>query len=80
MPGVTRYLVTLGLLCLQTGSGAVTVTILEPIRSIGDEVGLIFVPEAHLSGDQYNTTGNLSYYKTVYKSKLVKKFKLSILL
>ncbi|KAK3753018.1 hypothetical protein RRG08_020183 [Elysia crispata] len=48
--------VTLILLCLPTGSGAVTVSILEPIRSTGDEIGLIFIPSFYASGYRYNLT------------------------
>ena len=49
--------VTLILLCLPTASGAVTVSILEPIRSTGDEIGLIFIPSFYASGYRYNLTG-----------------------
>ena len=50
--------VTLGLFCFLAGSGAVSITILEPIRSTGDEVGLIFIPENNIDGDKYKETGN----------------------
>ncbi|GFR70007.1 hypothetical protein ElyMa_002062100, partial [Elysia marginata] len=47
---------TFAVLALSTGSGAVTITILEPIKSSGDEVGLIFFPGAYIPTDAYNKT------------------------
>ncbi|GFR81506.1 hypothetical protein ElyMa_000605700 [Elysia marginata] len=47
---------TFAVLAFSTGSGAVTTTILEPIKSSGDEVGLIFFPGAYIPTDAYNKT------------------------
>ncbi|KAK3767460.1 hypothetical protein RRG08_032135 [Elysia crispata] len=57
MSVLRRFLeVTLGFLCLLAGSETVTIQILKPIRSTGDEVGLIFIPEGDVRGDQYKAT------------------------
>lgn len=34
----------------------VSIQILQPIRSWGDEVGLIFIPDVNITGEQYNKT------------------------
>ena len=47
------------------GSGSVEVEVLEPIRMDGDEVGLIFIPERYMRGDQYRKTGSLRERKFI---------------
>ena len=49
--------VTLALLSILTGSESLTTSILKPIRPIGDEAGLIFIPGAYIKADQYIKTG-----------------------
>ena len=67
----------MGFLCLLAGSETVTIQILKPIRSTGDEVGLIFIPEGDVRGDQYKATGEL---QNDWKTKMTGNFELQNLM
>ena len=45
------------LVTLITGSEALTMTVLEPIRAQGIEVALIFIPDSLIEGEEYRFAG-----------------------
>ncbi|KAK3780052.1 hypothetical protein RRG08_061820 [Elysia crispata] len=49
----------LAFLTILSGCESLTTTILKPIRSTGNEVGLIFIPGTNMKSDQYNETARV---------------------
>ena len=60
MFGLARFCrVLLVFLTILIGSESISSMILEPIKSTGEEVGLIFIPGAYIKAEQYRKTGQL---------------------